>query len=148
MIALIAALTLAQADAAAKPGQEMERALSGAPSGTTRSEALVGRLPIPDGMGPAILPYLGCLFASRTDFRPGPGAIDPRPPEIGPGDDCGAYREQAARRADRLLRNRYRGSRTERRALIEQVLADADNFITGPAGPTALPEDKLDASDR
>lgn len=147
MIALIAALALAQGEPAATSGPEMDP-LSGAPSGTTRSEALVGRLHIPDGMGPAILPYLGCLFASRTDFRPVPGAIDPRPAGIGPGDDCNAYREQAARQADRLLRNRYRGSRNERRALIEQVLADADNFITDTPGPPSRPGDKPDAEDR
>lgn len=109
----------------------------------------VARLNIPDEIGPAIQPYLDCLFASRgTIFRPGADGFGPRPPGVTAGSDCTPQREEAARRADQLLRSRGRGNRDQRRALIETTLANADNFVTGPGGPNPPPPDgKNDAED-
>ncbi len=90
----------------------------------------MGTINIPEGISPAIMPYMGCLFASRgTNLRLDPGEPDPRPPGVAVAADCSAQRAEAARRADDILRARHRLNAGRRRALIEETLSNVDRFV-------------------
>jgi hypothetical protein len=87
------------------------------------------RFQIPDEIAPAIVPYVGCLLASRgVEVR---GSLDPRPRNVEKGADCSGHREAAERNADALLRNIGGRNGAERKAMIEATLAGADDFVRG-----------------
>ena len=109
----------------------------------------MARLNIPNEIAPAVVPYVGCVLASRgIEVRGSPDGADPRRPSAAIGADCTPQRAEAARRADEMLRSQHRGDRDQRRALIERALADVDAFAAGSAAPAPPPPDgKNDAED-
>jgi hypothetical protein len=91
-----------------------------------RKPVMESRLVIPDEIAPAVLPYLGCLMArDGVQVR---GRMDPRPPGVGPGADCGPFRNRAAHEADLALTRLGGRSPEERARLIESTLASIDDF--------------------
>jgi hypothetical protein len=68
------------------------------------------------------------------------------PPPEQLGADCSEARARAARRAEAMLRDQRRGTAAERRAFVERVLVDVDNF-SAAAGPLLDLESKPDAQD-
>ena len=111
------------------------------------STSQLARLDIPDEIAPAILPYMGCRLGSAgiplRSSRDGPEVA----PAVAVGADCTASRGEAARRAEAMLRAQRRGSRSERLAFVERVLASVDEFVTTSLAPTPARE-ASDASDR
>jgi hypothetical protein len=116
----------------------------------------LGTLDIPDEIAPAIVPYMQCLYSSRgIQMRRGAEVLAPAVPE---GTDCSSRRQEAARNADRTLRNQGRGTRAERATYVEAVLASVDRFVSSmpelgtllsdPAGkPIGPSEDQSHAPD-
>jgi hypothetical protein len=96
------------------------------------SDTAVARLKIPDEIAPAIVPYLRCKLAS--------GGMELRSSVNGPvqaptapvGADCKKVREQAALRAERMLRDQRRGPSADHRAFVERALTSIDDFLAVP----------------
>jgi len=108
-----------------------------------RGPVMEERLVIPDEIAPAVMPYLGCLLArDGVEVR---GRLDPRPAGVGPGADCTAFREGAARDADTLLRRIGGRSSAEREALIEQTLTSIEAF---PNPGATAPRSESNAQNR
>jgi len=104
-------------------------------------------LDIPDEIGPAIVPYVQCLMASRgVEQRASVGGPVVRP--VAPvGSDCTSVRTQAARRAEDMLRAQGRGGLAERRAFVERVLISVEDFVAGGQPPSRLPDRNAHAPD-
>lgn len=95
---------------------------------------------IPNDIAPAVQPYLACLYGARgIQVRGMDGSAQPA--TIPVGTDCAPHRARASAHADRLLRNRGRGTTGERRAYIESVLAALDRSV--PRGGGGAPPDRL-----
>ena len=111
------------------------------------STSQLARLDIPDEIAPAILPYLSCRMGSAgiplRASRDGPELA----PAVGLGADCSASRAEVARRAETMLREQRRGSRSERRVYVERVLSNVDNFVSGSLMAPQV-EEKPDAANR
>ena len=113
------------------------------------SAASVRSFDIPDEIAPAVIPYLQCLIASAGTPLYAEGRNRPiAPPKgIGKGSDCAAFRLQAAKNADRLLRENGNKSKAERRALIEATLAGLEDFQRAPAPQNLSPKSPENAQD-
>jgi hypothetical protein len=110
------------------------------PAPLVRREKLEGRLVIPDEIAPAIVPYMTCqLLAHGVRIGP-PGAAQAIPTAEQRQADCSGARQEAARRAERLLEQRGRGNAAERQAAVERVLASADAFVAQTAPPASGPQ--------
>jgi hypothetical protein len=94
---------------------------------TARRPVPAGTLVIPDPLGPAIGPYLRCRQDSLGVEVRANGQR--QPPTVAIGADCAPQRARAAEHGDRLLRNRSRGTASERQAYVESVLARVDAFV-------------------
>jgi hypothetical protein len=92
-------------------------------------------LDIPDEIAPAIVPYFRCLLASAGQTEKSGGRVVPPPKGIAKGSDCAAFRKQAARNADRMLRVQGGRSSAERKAFIEKALQEMDAVPLGPPAP-------------
>ncbi|HEX6377110.1 MAG TPA: hypothetical protein VFZ91_15470 [Allosphingosinicella sp.] len=90
---------------------------------------------IPDEIAPAILPYLQCRIASAGVALYDDDRDTRIAPVVGKGVDCAPWRKQAARDADRLLRERGGMSKARRAEYIERILAGADVFHRASALP-------------
>ena len=114
----------------------------------TRTEVRsIASFDVPDEIAPAILPYMSCRLASAgiplRSSRDGPEET----PAVSIGASCTASRAEAARRAEAMLRAQHRGSRSERRAYVERVLSNVDNFVSGSLMAPQI-EEKSDAANR
>jgi hypothetical protein len=94
-------------------------------------------LDIPDEIAPAIVPYVICKTASAgiPMYTEGRERLIAPPAGFVKGVDCTAVRRQAARNADRLLRDRGGMTRKARSELIERTLAGADAFHRSAVPP-------------
>ena len=130
---LVLAAALAMSQANGPPAEE-----SRAPN--LRQAVPLGSVNIPDEIAPAVAPYLQCLISSNgVEIRSPDGT--PQPPAVPAGTDCTSRRVEAAQRADRMLRNQGRGTRAERTAYVEAVLANVDRFVSDMPKPGGLYSD-------
>jgi hypothetical protein len=96
------------------------------------TDTAVARLDIPDEIAPALLPYLRCKLASAgLELRSSVNGPVQRP-TAPVGADCKNVREEAALKAERMLRDRRRGPSADHRAFVRRALASIDNFIDAP----------------
>ena len=95
----------------------------------------IAKLVIPDEIAPAVVPYMGCLFARQgVEVR---GTLDPRPKNVAKGGDCSERRDLAARNADKMLRRLGGRSVEQRHEFIENTLVAMEEFSKASAPPIA-----------
>jgi hypothetical protein len=135
---MIEPVILVLALASAQPAQAVPPAAGeGAPPQTVQRAVPTGRIVIPDDIGAAVVPYMGCLLArDGVEVR---GGFDPRPAGVARGADCAPYREAAARRADALLRRIGGRSADQRRDYIERTLSAVEAFHNSTHRPAPAP---------
>jgi hypothetical protein len=101
----------------------------------------VGRLEIPDVLGPAVSPYMFCLIGSSgTDLRGADGKTLPNLPAK--GSDCTPARAAAAKVAEAILERQGKG-KAESRAEAEAVLVSMDAFAATLSAPPATPDGSI-----
>jgi hypothetical protein len=119
--------------AGARAMVERRRGLDGQPAGAPLMIAVPqNSFDIPDEIAPALIPYLRCRLASAGQTEKSDGRVVAPPKGIAKGSNCSAFREQAARNADRMLRTQGGRSSAERKAFIDKALQDMDQFRLGP----------------
>jgi hypothetical protein len=116
---------------------ERRRGLDGEPEDAPLRIAVPQKsLDIPDQIAPAVIPYFRCLLASAGQTEKSDGRVVPPPPGITKGSNCTAFREKAARDAERMLRAQGGLSKAARAAFVEKALQDMDDLGIGAPPPT------------